>query len=134
MYYQDLQIDWLKCFVAVIDAGSLSAAAPEVHRSQSAVSMQLKKLETALGCQLLLRGPRQNQLTPEGQKLLGYARRMLDLHSETQAAFHGKELTGRIRLGVPDDYAAKYLTPALKRFAPNFGSVEIELSCEQSTS
>lgn len=134
MHYQDLQIDWLKCFVAVVDAGSLSAAAPEVHRSQSAVSMQLKKLETALGCHLLLRGPRQNQLTPEGQKLLGYARRMLDLHAETQAAFHGKELTGRIRLGVPDDYAAKYLTPALKKFAPNFGSVELELSCEQSTS
>ncbi|NIF36241.1 LysR family transcriptional regulator [Enterobacter sp. Tr-810] len=134
MHYQDLQMDWLKCFVAVVDAGSLSAAAPEVHRSQSAVSMQLKKLESALGCQLLLRGPRQHQLTPEGQKLLGYARRMLDLHAEAQAAFHGKELTGRIRLGVPDDYAAKYLTPALKRFAPNFGSVEIELSCEQSTS
>lgn len=134
MHYQDLQIDWLKCFVAVVDAGSLSAAAPEVHRSQSAVSMQLKKLESALGCQLLRRGPRQHQLTSEGQKLLGYARRMLDLHSEAQAAFHGKELTGRIRLGVPDDYAAKYLTPALKRFAPNFGSVEIELSCEQSTS
>lgn len=134
MRYPDLQMDWLKCFVAVVDAGSLSAAAPGVHRSQSAVSMQLKKLEASLGCQLLLRGPRQNQLTAEGQKLLGYARRMLDLHAEAQAAFHGSELTGRIRLGVPDDYAAKYLTPALRRFAPNFGSVEIELSCEQSTS
>jgi len=134
MIIQDLQIDWLKCFVAVVDAGSLSGAAPEVHRSQSAVSMQLKKLEEALGCQLLLRGPRQHQLTPEGQLLLGYARRMLDLHAETQAAFHGEELTGRIRLGVPDDYAAKYLTPVLKRFAPHFGAVEIELNCEQSTS
>jgi DNA-binding transcriptional LysR family regulator len=134
MIIQDLQIDWLKCFVAVVDAGSLSGAAPEVHRSQSAVSMQLKKLEDALGCQLLLRGPRQHQLTPEGQLLLGYAQRMLDLHAETQAAFHGKELTGRIRLGVPDDYAAKYLTPVLKRFAPHFGAVEIELNCEQSTS
>ena len=134
MIIQDLQIDWLKCFVAVVDAGSLSGAAPEVHRSQSAVSMQLKKLEDALGCQLLLRGPRQHQLTPEGQLLLGYARRMLDLHAETQAAFHGDELTGRIRLGVPDDYAAKYLTPVLKRFAPYFGAVEIELNCEQSTS
>ncbi|WP_375171001.1 LysR family transcriptional regulator [Marinobacter sp.] len=133
MTYQDLQMDWLKCFVAVVDAGSLSAAAPEVHRSQSAVSMQLKKLEAALQCQLLLRGPRQHQLTPEGQKLLGYARRMLDLHAEAQSAFHGRELTGRIRLGVPDDYAAKYLTPALKRFAPHHGSVEIELNCEQST-
>lgn len=133
MNLQDLQIDWLKCFVAVVDAGSLSGAAPEVHRSQSAVSMQIKKLEMALDCQLLLRGPRQHQLTPQGQVLLGYARRMLDLHAETQAAFHGKELSGRIRLGVPDDYAARYLTPVLKRFAPNFGTVEIELICEQST-
>jgi len=124
----------MKCFVAVVDAGSLSGAAPQVHRSQSAVSMQIKKLETALGCQLLVRGPRQHQLTAQGQLLLGYARRMLDLHAETQAAFHGEELTGRIRLGVPDDYAARYLTPALKRFAPNFGAVEIELNCEQSTS
>lgn len=133
MTFQDLQIDWLKCFVAVVDAGSLSGAAPEVHRSQSAVSMQIKKLESALDCQLLLRGPRQHQLTPQGQLLLGYARRMLDLHAETQAAFHGEELQGRIRLGVPDDYAARYLTPVLKRFAPNFGAVEIELYCEQSS-
>lgn len=134
MTYQDLQIDWLKCFVAVVDAGSLSAAAPEVHRSQSAVSMQLKKLESALGCRLLLRGPHKQQLTPEGQKLLGYARRMLDLHAETQTAFHGKEFSGHIRLGVPDDYAAKYLTPVLKRFSSHHGAIEIELSCEQSTS
>lgn len=134
MAYQDLQIDWLKCFVTVVDAGSLSNAAPEVHRSQSAVSMQLKKLEAAMGCQLLVRGPRQHQLTSEGQILLGYARRILDLHAEAQAVFHGEELTGRVRLGVPDDYAAKYLTPVLKRFAPRHGAVEIELSCEQSTS
>lgn len=134
MAYADLQIDWLKCFVAVVDAGSLSAAAPGVHRSQSAVSMQLKKLESALGSQLLIRGPRQLQLTHEGQKLLGYARRMLDLHAQTLAVFHGQELTGLIRLGVPDDYAAKYLTPVLKRFSPSHGSVQIELCCEQSTS
>lgn len=134
MSLQDLQIDWLKCFVTVVDAGSLSHAAPEINRSQSAVSMQLKKLESALDCQLLIRGPREHQLTPEGQKLLGYARQMLDLHAETQAAFHGEDLTGRIRLGVPDDYARKYMTPALKRFAPRHGSVEIELFCEQSTS
>lgn len=58
---------------------------------------------------------------------------MLDLHAETLAEFRGQELSGRIRLGVPDDYAAKYLTPVLKRFAPSHGAVEIELSCEQST-
>lgn len=134
MGYHDLQIDWLKCFVAVVDAGSLSGAAPEINRSQSAVSMQLKKLEAALDCQLLQRGPRELQLTADGQKLLGYARQMLNLHAETQAAFLGEKLTGTIRLGVPDDYAQRYMTPALKRFAPRHNGVSIELFCEQSTS
>ncbi|HRH90155.1 MAG TPA: LysR family transcriptional regulator [Rubrivivax sp.] len=129
----DLQTDWLKCFVAAVDAGSLSSAAPQIHRSQSAVSMQIKKLESAVGCRLLLRGPRQLQLTHEGQLLLGYARRMLDLHAEAQAALHGEALSGLVRLGVPDDYAVKYLTPVLKRFAPRHGGVEIHLDCEQST-
>ncbi len=129
----DLQTDWLKCFVAAVDAGSLSSAAPQIHRSQSAVSMQIKKLESAVGSRLLLRGPRQLQLTHEGQLLLGYARRMLDLHAEAQAALHGEALSGLVRLGVPDDYAVKYLTPVLKRFAPRHGGVEIHLDCEQST-
>ncbi len=133
MVQRDLQIDWLKCFVSVVDAGSLSGATEEVHRSQSAVSMQIKKLEAAVGRQLLIRGPRHLELTADGQKLLGYARRLLDLHGEAKAAFHGEELTGRIRIGVPDDYAARYLTPVLKRFAPRHGGVEIELNCEQSS-
>ena len=134
MNIQDLQIDWLKCFVAVVDSGSLSNAAVEVHRSQSAVSMQIKKLESALNCQLLIRGPRILELTLKGQTLLGYARRMLALHAETQAAFHGEQLRGRIRLGVAEDYAAAYLTPVLKRFAPRYPGIDIELDCEQSAS
>ncbi len=81
----DLQIDWLKCFVATVDAGSLSAAAAEVHRSQSAVSMKIRKLESAVGHTLLLRGPRLLQLTPAGQTLLGHARRMLDVQAEALA-------------------------------------------------
>lgn len=130
---RDLQIDWLKCFVASVDAGSLSGAAAHVHRSQSAISMQLKKLEAAVGHPLLLRGPRQLQLTHEGQTLLGYARRMLDLQAEAQAALRDDVVTGLVRLGVPDDYASKYLTPVLRRFAPRHGGVEIQLDCEQST-
>jgi DNA-binding transcriptional LysR family regulator len=133
-YMTDLQIDWLKSFVAAVDAGTLSGAATEVHRSQSAMSMQLKKLEQAAGCRLLVRGARQLQLTHEGQTLLGYARRMLDLHAEAQAALQGESVSGLVRLGVPDDYASKYLTPVLKRFAPRHGGVEIQLDCEQSTS
>jgi DNA-binding transcriptional LysR family regulator len=132
--HTELQLDWLRAFVAVVDAGSLSAAAPWVHRSQSAVSMQLKKLEDAVGKPVLLRGPRQLELTPTGQELLGYARRMLQLHTETWTALNGPQLKGKLRLGVPDDYAAAYLTPVLRTFANQHLSVEIELNCEQSTS
>lgn len=134
MKHRDLQTDWLRCFVAVVDAGSLSSAAAEVHRSQSAVSMQLKKLESTLGLRLIDRSSRRMALTPDGQTLLSYARRILDLHTEAQIALQGEQLTGQVRLGVPDDYAERYLTPVLRRFAPQHSGVEIELVCEQSTS
>ncbi|OZI19247.1 LysR family transcriptional regulator [Bordetella genomosp. 9] len=134
MNQRNLQTDWLRCFVAVVDAGSLSSAATEVHRSQSAVSMQLKKLESALGLRLIDRGSRKLELTADGQTLLSYARRILDLHAEAQIALQGEQLTGRVRLGVPDDYAERYLTPVLRRYAPQHSGVEIELVCEQSTS
>lgn len=134
MKHPDFQIDWLRAFVAVVDAGSLSAAAPLLHRSQSAVSMQIKKLENALGRAVLLRGPRHMALTPAGAELLTYARRMLELQSETHTALFGPELAGRVQLGVPDDYASKYLTPVLRNFASRYKGVNIELTCEQSTS
>ncbi|MDQ0585957.1 LysR family transcriptional regulator [Variovorax paradoxus] len=134
MKHPDFQIDWLRALVAVVDAGSLSAAAPMVHRSQSAVSMQIKKLENALGRAVLLRGPRHMEVTPAGAELLAYARRMLELQSEIQNAMFGPELAGRVRLGVPDDYASTYLTPVLRSFAGRYKGVEIELTCEQSTS
>lgn len=133
MKYPDFQIDWLRAFVAVVDAGTLSAAAPLLHRSQSAVSMQLKKLESALGRPVLSRGPRHLDLTPAGAELLVYARRMLELQSETHTALFGPQLAGRVRLGVPDDYASSYLTPVLRSFASRHLGVEIELTCEQST-
>lgn len=129
----DLQLDWVRAFVAVVDAGSLTAAAPRVHRSQSALSMQLKKLEDAVGRPVLNRGPRHLQLTPTGLELLGHARRLLEVHAQAQAALHGPALTGRVTLGVPDDYAAAYLTPLLRSFATRHAGVEITLVCEQST-
>jgi DNA-binding transcriptional LysR family regulator len=129
----DLQLDWLRAFVAVVDAGSLTAAAPHVHRSQSALSMQLKKLEDAVGRAVLTRGPRHLQLTPSGLELLGYARRMLELHGEAQAALKGAAIRGQLTLGVPDDYAIAYLTPVLRSFATRHAGVEITLVCEQST-
>lgn len=133
MNHADLQLDWLRAFVTVVDCGSLSAAAPLLHRSQSAVSMQIKKLDDAVGRPVLLRGPRHLEVTPVGAELLGYARRLLALHGETLEALHGPVLSGHVRLGVPDDYAATYLTPVLRSYASRHAAVEIELHCEQST-
>lgn len=133
MQASDLQLDWLRCFVAVVDAGSLSAAAPLVHRSQPAVSMQLRKLEQAAGRALLDRGPRHLALTPAGHELLGHARRMLELHALAQSSLRGERLAGQVSLGVPDDYAARYLTPVLRSFSLRHAGVEIALTCEQST-
>lgn len=130
---RDLQIDWLRAFVAIVDAGSISAAAPLIHRSQSAVSMQLAKLEQAAGRPLLSRGPRHLALTPAGAELLAHARRLLALHGEALDALHGPTLSGRVSFGVPDDYAASYLSPVLRNFAGRHAGVEIELVCEQST-
>ncbi|HEY9095714.1 MAG TPA: LysR family transcriptional regulator [Hydrogenophaga sp.] len=133
MSFHDLQLDWVRAFVAVVDAGSLTAAAPLVHRSQSALSMQLKKLEEAVGRPVLSRGPRHLELTPTGAELLGHARRLLEVHAQAQAAMHGPALTGRVSMGVPDDYVATYMTPVLRSFAMHHARVEITLVCEQST-
>lgn len=130
----DLQLDWLRTFVAIVDAGSLSAAAQRVHRTQGAVSVQLAKLEAVTGQALVLRGARQARATPAGEELLGHARRMLELQTEALGAMGaGPRLTGRMRVGVPDDYAAPYFAPVLRAFVSQHPSVHLELVCEQST-
>ncbi|WP_041166986.1 LysR family transcriptional regulator [Pseudomonas putida] len=133
MQSKDLQIDWLRTFVAVVDTGSMTAAARQISRSQSAVSMQLKKLEDSVGRPLLKREPRQLSLTPAGFDLLGHARKLLASHSALVLAMHGGALSGRVTFGVPDDYAEPYLVPVLKSFIARFGEVEVTLVCEEST-
>ncbi|TBU93968.1 LysR family transcriptional regulator [Phytopseudomonas dryadis] len=133
MAREDLQIDWLQAFVTVVGSGSLTAAAAQLARSQSAVSMQIKKLEAAVGRPLLLRGPRHLSLTPAGEELLGYARKLLSVHSEALLALRGARLQGKVSLGIPDDYALGYLTPLLNSFAAQQPAVEVSLVCEPST-
>ncbi len=131
---QDLQIDWLRAFLAVVDTGSITAASRQVFRSQSAVSMQLKKLEDAVGRPLLNRDPRQLSLTPSGFDLLAYARQLIELHSRAQVAMRGSAITGKVSLGVPDDYVSPYFAPLLRTFASRFSEVEISLVAEPSSS
>ena len=128
-----LDLNLLKTFVAVVESGSLSNAAPRVGRSQSAVSMQMQRLEEMVGNQLLLRGPRTVTPNAIGEDFLIYARRLLKLSDEAWASVTRPKETGSVRLGVPDDYAAFLLPPVLSRFAAEHPLVTVELICEQST-
>lgn len=128
-----LDLNLLKTFVAVVESGSLSNAAPRVGRSQSAVSMQMQRLEEMVGNQLLVRGPRTVTPNAIGEDFLIYARRLLKLSDEAWASVTRSKETGIVRLGVPDDYAAFLLPPVLSRFAEDHPLVTVELICEQST-
>ena len=128
-----LDLNLLKTFVAVVESGSLSNAAPRVGRSQSAVSMQMQRLEKMVGNQLLVRGPRTVTPNAIGEDFLIYARRLLKLSDEAWASVTRPKETGSVRLGVPDDYAAFLLPPVLSRFAEDHPLVTVELICEQST-
>lgn len=128
-----LDLNLLKTFVAVVESGSLSNAAPRVGRSQSAVSMQMQRLEEMVGNQLLVRGPRTVTPNAIGEDFLIYARRLLKLSDEAWASVTRPRETGSVRLGVPDDYAAFLLPPVLSRFAAEHPLVTVELICEQST-
>lgn len=129
----DLQLDWLRGFVAAVDAGSLTAAGRHVHRSQSALSMQIAKLEQAVGRSVLVRTPRRLDVTPTGQELLAHARRLVSLHDEAVQAMQRQVIRGRLSVGVPEDYAVPYLAPVLRDFAQRHAAVELTLVCEQST-
>lgn len=129
-----LDLDLLRTFVAVADSGSFSHAASRVGRSQSAISMQMQRLEQTVGKQLLVRGSKAVTANAIGEELLVYARRLLKLSDEAWASITRPEEAGSVRLGVPDDYAAFLLPPVLSRFAATHPLVTVELICEQSTS
>ena len=127
-----LDLDLLRTFVAVVESGNFSHAAPRIGRSQSAVSMQMQRLEEELGRPLLVRMPRTVVPNAAGNDLLVYARRLLKLSDEARARLSRPEDAGTVRLGVPDDYAAFLLPSVLARFAEDYPRVTVELVCEPS--
>lgn len=125
-----LDLDQLQTFIAIADSGSFTRAAEEVFRTQSAVSMQMRRLEDRIGKPLFEREGRTNRLTEEGEKLLTYARRMLHLSRETLAAFDDRRLEGTLRIGTPDDYADRFLPEIMGRFVRSNPRVELTVLCE----
>ena len=125
-----LDPDLLRAFAYIAEEGSFTRAAQRVGRTQSAVSMQLQRLETLLGQRLLSRGKGGAvQVTPHGQFLLQRARELLALHDEIWTSFRAPTVQGTVRLGTPDDYALRYLPQILKRFADSYPAVQVDVLC-----
>jgi DNA-binding transcriptional LysR family regulator len=117
----------LKSLVAIAETGSFTAAALRVHRTQSAVSMQMRKLETQLGRKLFVRAGRDARLTGDGELLLAHARRILKVQAEALAVFDQATLAGEIRIAAPDDYASTFMPGILVRFAESHPKVRVDL-------
>ena len=131
-----LQIDsdLLRTFAAIVDTGSFTKAAQAVLRTPSAVSMQIKKLEELLGTSVFNRDSRSVELTPNGEVLLSYARRILALNQEMVARFATPEMTGTVRFGAPDDYGTVLIPHVLKKFATTHPNVTVDGIIDSSAS
>ena len=127
MHAANLDIDLLRSFAAVADTGSFTAAAELVARTQSAVSVQVKRLEEIVGRRVFERTSRSLALTPAGETLLGYARRILDLNDESVRRIAEPPVAGEIRLGITEYFVPNELPAILARFAAAYPDVHLEV-------
>lgn len=131
MRYRTLDLKALQSFVTVVSTGSFTTAAQQLNYSQSAVSMQLRRLESELGVALLARNARTIEPTRPGREVLGYAREMLRLNGELRGRLAEREVAGTVRLGLPVDYAP-YIPGTLTLFAERYPLVEMEVRSDLS--
>jgi DNA-binding transcriptional LysR family regulator len=124
---RDLELELLRTFVAVVDGGGFTRAAERLHRTQSTVSQQLKRLEDRVDSPLLARNTRNVTLTERGELLLGYARRLLALNDEALGALAETRLQGRVRLGSAQEVADGGLADLLAHFSRLHPGVALEV-------
>lgn len=120
-------LDALRSFVTGVDLGGFARAADRVGRSASAVSAQLKKLEDQIGAPILRKAGRGLELTPTGERFLGYARRLLALNDEAAIAVRGMNLSGSVRIGLSEDFGEHLLSRMLGDFARAHPQVAVEV-------
>jgi DNA-binding transcriptional LysR family regulator len=129
---QNLDINLVRTFVAVVDHGSMTAAANRLHLTQGAVSQQIKRLEESFDCSLFERDGRRVELTQVGERFLGKAKRLLGVNDEIWADMTTRPLQGPLRLGVPYDLVGTCFPPIFKAFAEACPYVQISLMCGTS--
>lgn len=119
----------LGMLVAVAETGGFTAASARLGRTQSAISVRIQDLESQLGHKLLERSRRGVTPTDAGERLLAHARRLLAIEREALADLGGDTASGRLRIGIPDDYVDAFMRPLIARFAAEHPRVELELRC-----
>jgi DNA-binding transcriptional LysR family regulator len=124
---RNLDLTALRSFMTVADANGVTRAAGQLNLTQSAVSMQLKRLEESLGQPLFDRSQRSMILTAQGEQLLGYARRLIDLNDEAWARMTHPAFEGEISLGVPQDIMYPHIPRVLQRFSQEYPRVRVSL-------
>lgn len=124
---RNLDMTALRSFVTVADTGGVTRAAGQLNLTQSAVSMQLKRLEEALGQALLDRSSRTIALTPAGEQLLGYARRIVELNDEAWGRMTNQAFEGVINFGVPHDLIYPHVPRVLQRFNAEYPRIKVQL-------
>jgi DNA-binding transcriptional LysR family regulator len=129
---RDLDIDLLRSFMAVAASRNFTRAATEVGRTQSAVSLQIRRLEEITGEALFERSPKSVTITPAGETLILYANRILMANDEVLAHLRQPSTAGLVRLGTPDDYASRLLPPVLAAFTRSNPLTRFEVACDNT--
>lgn len=127
-----LDLELLRTLLEVLRHGTLRKAAEAIGRTESAVSLQMKRLDDLAGTKLLEKNGRSLRLTPAGELMAEYARRFIDLNYEAIQAVSGFRIAGRVRLGLVQDFAESSLPAILAAFSRAHPSVEIEVKVERS--
>lgn len=130
----DLDTTLLRTFIIVSETNSFTLTASRIGRTQSAVSMQITKLEDLLNAKLFHRDKRNVILTAEGEKLLGYARQIVDLSDNLINRFREPDIEGEIRFGSPEDFATTYLPAILASFTKSHPRVALNVNCDLTLS
>ena len=124
-----MEIDALKSLLAFVETGSITRAAKQVNRTQSAVSMQMKKLEQDLGKRLFEKNGRNLLLSKEGHQLVGHAKQLITHYDSTLNAIKSHNSKLRIRLGCPDDYADTILPKVVKKMHALWPDLDLQIRC-----
>jgi DNA-binding transcriptional LysR family regulator len=122
-----LDLDCVRAFLAIADLRSFTRAASSLHRTQSAVSMQMKRLEGQLGVALLRRSKAGVDLTLAGERFVGDARRLVSLNDDAVGRLVEHNLDGHVRLGAMEDYGATLIPPLLASFVAGYPNIRLEM-------